>query len=59
MQAPTLLEKKVPSRTKKGSSDIPIREPFEESLLVSGRTHLVPQKFYMELNTDLPGTKKG
>jgi hypothetical protein len=58
----TLLERKVLSRTLKGSSTVHIGEPFEELLLVAGRTLLVPvstwnQKgFYMEPKRVLPGT---
>ena len=37
----TLLEKKVLSRTQKGSFAVPIGEPLEEQFLVPGRTPLV------------------
>ena len=37
-----LLEKKLLSLTLKGSSAVPIGEPFEEPFLVAGRTRLDP-----------------
>ena len=68
----TLLEKKVLSGTKKGSSALPIEKLFEEPLLVPGRNFLVPGRtfvgsmwnpfhrgFYLEHKRVLPGTKKG
>ena len=50
----TLLEKKVLSRTLKGSLAVPIGEPFEEPFLVAGRTHL--GSIQNNLQWVLPGT---
>ena len=69
---PHSQKKKLLSRILKGSSAVPIGEPFEEPLLVPGRTLLDPSRtnlgsmydpqwkgFYMEPKMVLPGTKKG